>query len=106
MYNEHSVCEREISDLKEDVEYYKTLHQNEYEARQRLCEEVEKCKKALEEMECPKCGNKDLVEWTEQKIIIERSVKTGKLIEIKQTGISAPYFYKCHCGWWNEGDLK
>lgn len=50
MYNEHSVCEREIEDLKKQVEYYKMLHQNEYEARQRLAEETKKYKTALEEI--------------------------------------------------------
>lgn len=40
MYNEHSVCEREIEELKEEVEYYKTLFHNEYEARQRNIDEL------------------------------------------------------------------
>lgn len=50
MWNEHSVCEREIEDLKEQVEYYKKLHQNEYGARQRLIEETKRYKRALEEI--------------------------------------------------------
>lgn len=41
MYNEHSVCEREIEELKEEVEYYKTLFHNEYEARQRTIDEMD-----------------------------------------------------------------
>lgn len=40
MWNEHSVCEREIEDLKEEVEYYRKLHQNEYEARQKAIDEL------------------------------------------------------------------
>jgi hypothetical protein len=42
--------EREIEDLKEEVEYYKSLHQNEYEARHCLMEEANRYKKALEEI--------------------------------------------------------
>ena len=57
-------------------------------------------------MNCPKCGNDDLTEWSEQSIIIERSLKTGKIKDIKKTGISEAYFYKCECGWWSEGELK
>ncbi|WP_353856748.1 nucleoside 2-deoxyribosyltransferase [Bacillus sp. Bos-x628] len=68
MYNEHSVCEREIEDLKEEVEYYKMLHHNEYEARQRLMEEVNRYKKALEE------------------------IKNGRGMKMKRVYLASPFF--------------
>lgn len=40
MWNEHSVCERKIEDLKEEVEYYKSLFYNECEARHRAIDEL------------------------------------------------------------------
>lgn len=50
MDNEHSACEQEIKDLKEKVEYYSTLQQNGYDARQRLMKEATSYKNALEEI--------------------------------------------------------
>lgn len=55
MWNEHSVCEREIEELKEEVEYYKKLHQNEYEARQRLIKELQD-KNINSFINCCKCN--------------------------------------------------
>lgn len=42
--------ENTYKDLIEQVEYYRTLHQNGYEARQRLMEEAKTYRVALEEI--------------------------------------------------------
>jgi predicted RNA-binding Zn-ribbon protein involved in translation (DUF1610 family) len=50
-------------------------------------------------IECPKCGNKKIIEVGGKEIGYVRSVATGKILKKDKKGITIWWKYKCKCGW-------
>jgi hypothetical protein len=50
---------------------------------------------------CPKCGNEKIVQWTEETLSREYSVRTGKCLK-SMGGSTVCWGFKCKCGWESE----